>query len=334
MGCIKRETGFYFSFTEDLRGTTMRQKSSAYTFLNMIKDVMEIEKTPLTISQIWKCGEKHGLTDKVGSKGKTPINTLQARLYLDIRDNENSIFVQTSKRPSMFYLKDIDVEKREPKLQDDEPNRYNERDLHILLSSYVYVSPEFHCVTKTIYHEKTGKVKKGYNQWLHPDIVGIHFPFDDYSDETLKLQRMVGSRQYKLYSFEMKTVLNFSNLREFYFQAVSNSSWAHEGYLVALEIDEDESFQAELKRLNNAFGIGVIKLNAQNVSQSEVLLSASSNVNLDWDTIDRLSENPDFKQFISDIKDDAEVGKIKSQYDKVYFDDEAAAEYAKKKSIL
>ena len=88
----------------------MRKKSSGYTFLNLIKDVMEIEKKPLTVSQIWKCGEKHGLIDKVGSKGKTPINTLQARLYLDIRDNENSIFVQTSKRPSMFYLKDIDVD--------------------------------------------------------------------------------------------------------------------------------------------------------------------------------------------------------------------------------
>lgn len=47
----------------------MRKKSSGYTFLNLIKDVMEIEKKPLTVSQIWKCGEKHGLIDKVGSKG-------------------------------------------------------------------------------------------------------------------------------------------------------------------------------------------------------------------------------------------------------------------------
>ena len=132
----------------------MRKKSSGYTFLNLIKDVMEMEKKPLTVSQIWKCGEKHGLTDKVGSKGKTPINTLQARLYLDIRDNENSIFVQTSKRPSMFYLKNMNVEKHELEMQDEEPSGYNERDLHILLSSYVYAAPEFHCVTKTIYHEK------------------------------------------------------------------------------------------------------------------------------------------------------------------------------------
>jgi hypothetical protein len=42
----------------------------------------------------------------------------------------------------------------------------------------------------------------------------------------------------------MKKNLNFTNLREYYFQAVSNSSWANEGYIVALDIDEDESFLA------------------------------------------------------------------------------------------
>lgn len=60
----------------------------------------------------------------------------------------------------MFYLKDIDVEKSESEVQDDEPSGYNERDLHILLSSYVYASPEFHCVTKTIFHEKNRKGKE------------------------------------------------------------------------------------------------------------------------------------------------------------------------------
>ena len=68
----------------------------------------------------------------------------------------------------------------------------------------------------------------------------------------------------------MKKTLNFTNLREYYFQAVSNSSWANEGYIVALGIDEDDSFLAELKRLNNAFGIGVIKLNAENIIMSNL----------------------------------------------------------------
>lgn len=313
----------------------MRKKSSEYTFLDMAKEVMETEQKPLTISQIWKCGEKLNLTEKVGSKGKTPLNTLQARLYIDIRDNENSVFKQISKRPSMFYLKgSSDEDNIETETIVSEPSGFHERDLHILLSSYVYASPEFRCVTKTIYHERTGKTKKGYNQWLHPDIVGIHFPFGDYSEKTLELQQLVGNCPYKIYSFEMKIALNFLNLREYYFQAVSNSSWANEGYLVALDIDEDESFQSELKRLNNAFGIGVIKLNAENISQSEVILNAKENENLDWDTIDRLAENPDFKQFIGDIKDDAALGKIKSRYDEVLYDDEAIAEYARKKHII
>lgn len=317
----------------------MRKKSSGYTFLDMAKEVLEMEKTPLTVSQIWKYAEKYKLTDKIGSQGKTPINTLQARLYIDIRDNDKSVFTQVSKRPSMFCLKDITTESNtdnsiETKVIELEPSGFNERDLHILLSSYVYASPEFRCTTKTIYHEKTGKTKKGYNQWLHPDIVGIHFPFGDYSEETLELQQMVGNCAYKLFSFEMKIALNFSNLREYYFQAVSNSSWANEGYLVALDIDEDESFQLELKRLNNAFGIGIIKLNAENISQSEVILNAKQNESLDWDTIDRLAENPDFKQFIGDIKEDAALGKIKSQYDKVFCDDETAADYAREKNII
>ena len=47
------------------------------------------------------------------------------------------------------------------------------------------------------------------------------------------------------------------------------------------------------------------------------MFNSRQNENLDWDTIDRLAENPDFDQFIGDIKDDADIRKIKSQYDLV-----------------
>ena len=39
--------------------------------------------------------------------------------------------------------------------------------------------------------------------FTRPDIVGVHFPFEDYSDRTLELQRLVGDCPYKIYSFEM-----------------------------------------------------------------------------------------------------------------------------------
>ena len=83
----------------------MRKRKDGYTFLDLAKDVLELENRPLTITQIWNIGELNGLTDKVGSSGKTPVNTLQARLYIDIRDNNKSIFKQVSKRPSKFMLK-------------------------------------------------------------------------------------------------------------------------------------------------------------------------------------------------------------------------------------
>lgn len=91
---------------------------------------------------------------------------------------------------------------------------------------------------------------------------------------TLKVQKSISVNTLKIFSFELKLYLAFSNLREYYFQAASNSSWANEGYLVCLEIKDDIELFNELKRLNNAFGIGIIKLNKDDVSQSEILLPA------------------------------------------------------------
>lgn len=314
----------------------MRKKKNQYTYLKLAEEVLKASERPLTIVQIWKNGESMKLIDKLGSVGKTPINTLQARLYLDVRDNEDSIFVQTSKRPSRFFLKDmkaVETVEEEPDI-DTKKDNFHERDLHKLLSTYVNAAPEFGCKTKTIYHEKTSKSQKGYNEWLHPDIVGVHFPFADYQGETIELQKTLGDEQYVLCSFEMKISLAFSNFRQYYFQAVSNSSWAHGGYIVALDIDEDESFMQELKRLNNAFGIGVIKLNPENISQSPILFTSKLNKALDWDTIDRLVENPDFKDFVKDVKYDADNMKIRGKYDEVFEDDEEAAEYSKNKRII
>lgn len=100
----------------------------------------------------------------------------------------------------------------------------------------------------------------------------------------------------------MKIKLALSNLRECYFKVVSNSSSANEGYLVVLEIDEDKDLMDELRRLNLYFGIGVIKLNREEVESSEILLPGREKEFLDWDTIERLTEeNRYFKKFINTI---------------------------------
>lgn len=116
----------------------------------------------------------------------------------------------------------------------------------------------------------------------------------------------------------MKKELNFSNLREYYFQAVSNSSWADEGYLVVANLKDDPEFIDELRRLNNSFGIGLIRLNIDNIHESEIIFQPKVNYDLDWDTINRLVEdNSDFEDFIVNVEEDIRIGKIKGTYDQV-----------------
>lgn len=103
---------------------------------------------------------------------------------------------------------------------------------------------------------------------------------------------------------------------------------------MCLEIKDDIELINELKRLNNAFGIGIIKLNKDDVSQSEILLPAVEKTNMDWDTIDRMiCENKDFKEFMLEITEDLETGRVKSIYDMVMSDDEMK-EYIKKIGLV
>ncbi len=54
---------------------------------------------------------------------------------------------------------------------------------------------------------------------------------------------------------------------------MSNSSWANEGYLVATSISTNE-VEEELRMLSAFHGIGVILLNPENPTESEILFPA------------------------------------------------------------
>ncbi|WP_195514055.1 COG2958 family protein [Turicibacter sanguinis] len=313
----------------------------SYSFIDLIIETLTIAKAPLSPTEIWDKAVELNIADKLNSSGKTPWRTLASRIYIDIRDNPDTPFIQVSKRPAKFYLKDLTSKKEASIIEDNfiENNNegsysFKERDLHPLLVKFLYSHAHFKCYSKTIYHENSNKKQKGYNKWLHPDLVGVYFPFNDYLTETQKLQEAFKISSYKLFSFELKIKLNFANLRECYFQAVSNSSWANEGYLVALEIDDDPLLRDELRRLNNSFGIGIIKLNSSEIEQSEILFPSKEKEFIDWETIDRLAdENGDFKCFMSDLTEDIKVGKVKSKYDKVYGDSEYI-KYLEEKNIV
>jgi hypothetical protein len=117
---------------------------------------------------------------------------------------------------------------------------------------------------------------------------------------------------------ELICELNFTNLREAFFQAVSNSSWAHEGYLCAAEISEDADFLSEIKRLSTSFGIGLIHLDTNAPDSSRIIYSAKSKDHLDWESMNKLCINTDFQEFLKRIKNDLTINEIhKAQYDNV-----------------
>jgi hypothetical protein len=285
--------------------------------------------------EIWEEAVKTGLSKRVNTKGKTPWDSIGAQVYVDIRDNPKSPFYQVSKRPTKFFLKKYSnspVATQEKPVERKSQSIYSERDLHPLVTRFVYANQHFKAHIKTIFHESSSNTKKGFNEWLHPDLVGAYLPFDDYDEVTLKLQKSLSMSSVKIFSFELKKELTFSNLRQYYFQAVSNSSWAHEGYLIVGNLAEDSDLIDELRRLNNAFGIGLIKLNFESLDESEVLFQSKVRQELDWNTVNRLiEENPHFKRFMEDVEEDLQLRKIKGTYDKVLNEEELGTYIIEKK---
>jgi hypothetical protein len=174
---------------------------------------------------------------------------------------------------------------------------YEERDLHRLLSSYLKNTGIY---SKTIFHDQSMFGKDSNQIWTHPDMVGIKFLnlTTPTSQKFLKTVNRVDT--FKLSSYEIKKEINTdSELKKAFFQAVSNSSWANYGYLLAFEFSD--GLMDEMERLNQSFGIGIIELSA-NAYKSKMLFSPVYR-DLDFKTIDKLCRiNREFEQFIEQVE--------------------------------
>lgn len=295
------------------------------TFLQLAQKILDAEKKSLSPEEIWQIAVNKNYDKEVSSKGKTPWRTIGAQLYVEVRDNPQSIFAKTDTRPKRFFLRSL-VEAQGPKVLETAqpilPSKkadYLEKDLHPFTVYY-----GFHYLKaylKTIRHNKSDK--KEFGEWTHPDIVGCYFPFGDWKDEVVEFSSLIGNTSVRLFSFELKRQLNFGNLREAFFQAVSNSTWANEGYLVAAEVARDDDFRSELERLSSSFGVGVIELDITDPDSTEILFPARTRESVDWETINKMTLNPDFRDFLKRIKIDFQSREIRREmYDPVLPKDE------------
>ena len=90
---------------------------------------------------------------------------------------------------------------------------------------------------------------------------------------------------------------------------MSNSRWANEAYLVAKDIDNDAT--AELEMLSSLHGVGLIWLNTDDPSGSEIRIPSRIRPEVHWQSVERLvRENADFKEFIEMVETYLEVGRV------------------------
>ncbi|WP_181224774.1 HTH domain-containing protein [Helicobacter pylori] len=325
------------------------------------KKVLEQAERPLSVKEIFEKACEMGL-DKECNDGKILSHSLGSQLgEHDISKDKKQFYVARKEGGAFFYwLKSRErefppQETSNAKEEDDEQSEcsgtakkqkisFCEKDLHKLLVKFLNEDPNFKLLCKTICHQRCLKYEKGKCEWNYPDIVGVYFPYNKYfpyngyKEETLKFLHHTGQKRHKIFSFELKIRINFSNLKESYFQAVSNSTWANEGYLVVFKIEDKEKNEIldELKRLNQSFGIGVIKLESE-ISNSKILLPAKER-EIDIPTLNMLVEQSpkDFKPFMEEINTQIEKGLDTpiemNGFDKV-LNDEAMQKHIKDKGI-
>jgi hypothetical protein len=235
--------------------------------------------------------------------------------------NDTHVFWQDKPRPRVYwYNPEKVVGEIAPETDEDETFKvstivekaFSEHDLYPILIDYLKTELNLYCQR---IDEKRSKNSRGSggNQWLHPDIVAMQ-PVDKEWNELIRSCVKQGAGQsVRLWSFEVKKELTGSNARKSFFQAVSNSSWANEGYLVATSIS-DSSVEQELRMLSALHGIGVILLNPENPSESEMMLPAKSRAEVDWQSVNRiLVENADFKDYIELVSTYYQTGRVRAR---------------------
>ncbi|MCQ2946058.1 COG2958 family protein [Helicobacter pylori] len=284
--------------------------------IEIVQSVLEAIKEPIKVTEVYdkakELFEKGEITNMFDYGGNTPDRSVSAFIYTALNKGEEVPFFKVQEKPALIALKGAT---NEPVLNIEKPgvssakiahNKImHERDLHPFLTYMAIHNENLKCYTKTIFHEESVKSPKGMDRWLYPDMVGVRFLHAELSNENLiAFSKKFDTLPVKLVSFELKKEISVNNCRECYFQAISNSSWANEGYLVGRHIDtHNPQLMDLLKRLHASFGIGVIDLRT-NEDKSAILLNAKYKEKIDYTVALELSDkNPKFSGFLKSVVD-------------------------------
>ncbi|WRB26353.1 COG2958 family protein [Helicobacter pylori] len=284
--------------------------------IEIIQSVLEAIKEPIKVTEIYDKAKElfeEGKIEKMFDYGgNTPDQSVSASIYTALNKGEELPFCKAQEKPVLIALKGaakepvLSAEKiGVPSVKIAHNKIMHERDLHPFLTYMAFHNENLKCYTKTIFHEESLKSPKGMDRWLYPDMVGVRFLHAELSNENLiAFSKKFDTLPVKLVSFELKREISVHNCRECYFQAISNSSWANEGYLVGRHIDtHNPQLMDLLKRLHGSFGIGVIDLRTDE-DKSAILLNAKYKEKIDYTVALELSEkNEKFSGFLKSVVD-------------------------------
>ncbi|MFP6352129.1 HrgA protein [Helicobacter pylori] len=283
--------------------------------IEIVQSVLEITG-PIKVTLVYDKAKELFSEGKIENMfdcgGNTPHQSVSAFIYTALNKGEELPFKKVQENPTLIALKsaanELGLNAQKPSVPSAKivHNKImHERDLHSFLTYMAFHNENLKCYTKTIFHEESLKSPKGMDRWLYPDMVGVRFLHAEWSNENLiAFSKKFDTLPVKLMSFELKKEISVHNCRECYFQAISNSSWANEGYLVGCHIDtHNPQLMDLLKRLHASFGIGVIDLRTDE-DKSAILLNAKYKEKIDYTVASELSaKNEKFSGFLKSVVD-------------------------------
>lgn len=229
--------------------------------------------------------------------------------------NENIQFIEV--RPRQFYWEEnnnsneIETVPETTNLnpKTSKQNTFSEHDLYPILGSVVF--NEMRCYSMRI-DERAGSNNNGPrgNHWLYPDIVGMIPLSEKWNKEVSALADSIATERVHLVSFEVKKDITRSDIREYFFQTVSNSSWANFAYLAAVNLKGNAI--EELTLLCSSYGVGFIQVDLIDPSNSQIRIPARFKESIDVNGLNRLAiENKDACEYVENISTYIKTGRLK-----------------------
>lgn len=269
--------------------------------------------------------------ESLGGSRDDLITQLTREIYAQrnaLLKNHPDISADTSRRPLRLFVEDaalskaaiiqvappneaapIQLEAPAVVTATEQRDEQTEQSLYIPLQKFL--DTEINVVSRRI-RESTSSNRRGKNgnKWLHPDIAGMLAPGQAWNDVVRQCATELPTRKAKLISVEVKIRLTGSDVREAFFQTVSNSLWANRAYLAAVEIKGDETLR-ELETLCSLHGVGFISIDPDEVAESRIVIPAREREEVDWASVNRIAEeNDDFRSYLKDVLNYLRTGRV------------------------